>query len=744
MITMDISKHQDKFVIISAIIASFVFIYLSTIYLPLSYQFIVGWCLLIPLFILKKKNFISKKIPVRIVFLLIAAFLSMRYFYWRSTETLFYIGLFDFIGVILLFVAEAYSIIVHLIGMFVNLWPVNRKPVPLPTDTNSLPSVDIFIPTYSESEEIVRITTIACNHINYPKDKINIYILDDGGTTARRNSPKTSESAWKRYKNFKIMAEELGVDYIAREKNEHAKAGNVNNALKYSDGDLVLILDCDHVPTKDILQNTVGLFIKDEKMFLVQTPHFLINPGPIEKNLGTFSDAPTENEMFYGSIQLGLDFWNSAFFCGSAALLRRKYLEEAGGISGDTITEDAETALTLHAKGYNSAYISQPMVCGLSPETFDDFILQRSRWAQGMTQIFILKNPLLIKGLSLYQRICYTNSCLFWFFGLTRIVFYLSPLAFLFFGLKIYNASVSQVLAYAVPHVVGAFIVSDYLYGKVRWSLFSELYESVQSIFILPAVISVLLNPRAPTFKVTPKGKSLKNNFLSPLAAPFYVIFFLILISFPIAGVRWFTDAGNRDIVAICGIWSIYNLVLILACLGVVWERRFTRRHHRLALNEKADVYFPDINITQKCIINDLSLGGAGIDLSDISPDILLKQGDELVLKSIDSSGELYELKGNLAWVREKKGKKQIGVEYKMLQDEETFSRSVEFFYGDSERWAAFRDDKFQGVGFWKGLSYLTKKGIIGGYSNIRGLIESNFMPKINLKTRLKKIINEI
>ena len=128
--------------------------------------------------------------------------------------------------------------------------------------------------------------------------------------------------------------------------------------------------------------------------------------------------------MFYAGIQPGLDFWNASFFCGSAAILRRKYLLEVGGIAGDTITEDAETALGLHGKGYNSAYFFKPLIIGLTPETFDDFIVQRSRWAQGMIQIFLLKNPLFQKGLTFFQRLCYFNTCFFWFFGFCPVYFY--------------------------------------------------------------------------------------------------------------------------------------------------------------------------------------------------------------------------------------------------------------------------------------------------------------------------------
>lgn len=726
-----INKYYKKVAIIIAAVSSIsIFIYLSGIYLPLSYQFIVAWGLLIPLVFIRRRQDLLNKIPIRILFLLIAAFISIRYWFWRTNDTLFYLGLIDFIAVMILYLAESYSIFVHLLGMFVNIWPLNRAPVPSP-DEKDLPTVDIFIPTYTEPEEIVHITAIACTQIDYPKEKLNIYILDDGGTAARRNNPKTSEQAWERYRNLNKLAQEMGINYITREKNEHAKAGNVNNALGHSDGELILILDCDHVPTRDILRSTVGLFLKDEKLFLVQTPHFFINPSPVEKNLSTFNEAPMENEMFFSSIQIGLDFWNAAFFCGSAAILKRKYLNEIGGISGETITEDAETALDLHARGYNSAYVSKPMVCGLSPETFDDFILQRSRWSQGMTQIFMLKNPLLLKGLSLYQRLCYTNSCIFWFFGFTRIVFFLAPLAFIFFGLKIYNASVEQVLAYALPHVIGTIMVTDHLYGRVRWSFFSELYESVQSIFILPAVISAVLNPRSPSFKITPKGKSISASSLSSLAKPFYILLLLILISLPLAGIEWFTKPADRGVLVICAVWSIYNLFIILACMGVVWEKVYTRKYHRLPVKTSATIRFPRINLSVEGNITDLSLGGAGVEFTAEESDLEIERGEEVLIDLKDSYGETYSFSGKLARAFHKQEKTQAGIEYELLEDKETFENLVRFFYGDSRRWNNFRDERLQNIGIWEGLTFFIKKGVEGGLYNLRGLIQFHIKPTI-------------
>ena len=135
----------------------------------------------------------------------------------------------------------------------------------------------------------------------------------------------------------------LPISYLTREKNLYAKAGNINAALPHIHGDLVLILDCDHVPTVEFLEQTVAPFIKDEKLWLVQTPHFLINDDPIEKNIGRSNDMPSECELFYTSTLRGMDNWNSAFFCGSGALLRRSHLDEIGGICTKTVTEDIET-----------------------------------------------------------------------------------------------------------------------------------------------------------------------------------------------------------------------------------------------------------------------------------------------------------------------------------------------------------------------------------------------------------------
>ena len=268
------------------------------------------------------------------------------------------------------------------------------------------------------------------------------------------------------------------------------RPGNLNNGLSHSSGKLVAVFDADHAPARDFLQCTVGFFRTDPRLFLVQTPHFFLNPDPIERNLRTFLKMPSENEMFYGVIQRGLDKWNSSFFCGSAAVLRRAALAETNGFQGRSITEDCESALELHARGWHSVYVDKPLIAGLQPASFASFIVQRSRWAQGMIQILLFQKPYMKRGLSIAQRLCYMSSMLFWFFPIGRTIFLIAPLFYLFFGLEIFTSSGSEFLAYTLSYMIVNLMMQNYLYGSYRWPWISELYEYAQSLYMLPALVS--------------------------------------------------------------------------------------------------------------------------------------------------------------------------------------------------------------------------------------------------------------
>lgn len=512
----------------------------------------------------------------RHIFLALGSVVVLRYAYWRTTSTLPPVDdLYSFIPGIVLYAAEMYCIVMLAISLFVVADPREREAVPNLTDSDA-PSVDVFVPSYNESKDILAMTLAAAKAMDYPRGKLNVYLLDDGGTDQKRFSDDVAvaDAANNRAIVLRDLCADLGVTYLTRAENTHAKAGNLNSGLSRTKGDLVVVFDADHAPERRFLRETVGYFSEDPNLFLVQTPHFFSNADPIEHNLDTFTKMPSENEMFYGKIQKGLDRWNASFFCGSAAVLRREALEEVGGFSGITITEDCETALELHSRGWNSVYVDKPMIAGLQPETVASFIGQRSRWCRGMMQILLLKNPLLKSGLTFAQRLCYLSSSLFWFFPFVRAVFVFAPLLFILFNMKIFVASSEDFLAHTVTYLIVGELIRNYLYGSVRWPWISEVYEYVQSVYLFRAIISVILQPRRPTFNVTAKGQSTAGDRLSELSAPYFVIFAILAFTLGISVYRYSTEPEISGLLMIVGAWNFLNLLIAGAGLGVITERR--------------------------------------------------------------------------------------------------------------------------------------------------------------------------
>jgi cellulose synthase (UDP-forming) len=504
----------------------------------------------------------------------------------------------------------------------------------------------------------------AAKAMDYPKDKLKVYLLDDGGTDEKVHSPNplTADAALRRRQELQSLCRELGVQYLTRARNQNAKAGNLSNGLLHSKGDLVVVFDADHAPAREFLSETVGFFSRDPKLFLVQTPHFFINPDPVERNLATFNRMPSENEMFYGMIQKGLDKWNASFFCGSAAVLRRSALEQAGGFAGTSITEDAETALELHARGWKSIYVDKPLIAGLQPETFSSFIGQRTRWCTGMMQIFLTKNPALKRGLSLAQRACYLSSAMFWLFPIPRLTFIFAPLLYIFFNLKVYNATVAEFGAYTCAYLAAAILLQSYAYGRFRWPWVSELYEYVQSVYLAPAILSVIKNPRRPTFNVTAKNGAVGEDALSNLAWPYFAIFGILLAGAVTVLYRLQYEPETAGILVIAGFWNLFNLFMAGLALGVVSERRERRSTHRAPVHGRGMLQIDGASLTSQIV--DVSQGGMLIRVQGSNPVRLNSQAQIAVSPA---RGQECLLPVKVANVRFEGGGQMVGLSFGTL-----------------------------------------------------------------------------
>jgi len=545
----------------------------------------------------------SKKHSISVVMMVVSALMSTRYIYFRATQTLHFNSEIEAILGIGLFLAELYIWVILLLTYLQTVFPLKRGIVPLPDDVSLWPTVDIYIPSYNESLDVVRDTVLAAQCIDYPKDKLNIYLLDDG-----------------KRREFAVFAADAGVGYITRTDNSHAKAGNLNHALKLTKGELICVFDCDHVATRIFLQATVGSFLQDPKLALLQTPHYFYSPDPFERNLSLGKNIPNEGSLFYGPIQQGNDNWNATFFCGSCAVIRRSALEEIGGFAVETVTEDAHTALKMQRLGWKSAFLAIPLAAGLATERLVLHVIQRTRWARGMTQIFRMDNPLFGRGLTWQQRCCYLSAMLYFQFALPRVAFLTAPLAYLLFNLNIIHSSAGLIFAYALPHLLLTIYLNSRMNGRYRYSFWGEIYDIVLAFhLILPTAITMIF-PKRGKFNVTDKGGLLNIGYFDfTVVRPHLIVAILLTIGIIAGLVRAFAHdyfAVDPKVIALNVGWGIYSLVFLLAAIAVARETRQTRKTIRIDVDVPVIVHYAS-GISSRTHTQDLSMGGCRIVVPD-------------------------------------------------------------------------------------------------------------------------------
>ncbi len=204
--------------------------------------------------------------------------------------------------------------------------------------------VDVFIPTYNEDQAILERTIVGALAIEH--GDLRVWVLDDGAREWLRN-----------------LCAEFGVRYVRRTNGRHAKAGNVNNALRHALGtarrpEFVLLLDADFVANRKILRRTLGLF-EDATVGIVQTPQHFFNPDPVQTNLLATRVWPDEQQFFFNELLPCKDAWGAAFCCGTSAVIRVAALEQCGGMAVETVTEDMLTSFKMEEYGWRTIFLNE-------------------------------------------------------------------------------------------------------------------------------------------------------------------------------------------------------------------------------------------------------------------------------------------------------------------------------------------------------------------------------------------------
>ena len=494
----------------------------------------------------------------------------------------------------------------------------SRPPAVRPPTTPGR-SVDIYVCTYDEPIEVVSATLAGCRALTYPH---TTYLLDDG-----------------RRPEMRELAELAGARYMTRPDNSHAKAGNINAALPRTEGDLVLMLDADHVPMPDALDATVGYF-DDERMALVQTPHDFFNHDSVQH----YVVGRHEQSLFYRVVCPGKDRHGAAYWCGSAALMRREALVEIGGVATETIAEDFHTTIRLLRHGWASRYHDEVLVQGLAPHDLDGYLLQRDRWARGNLAVFTLpESPLRARELRPLQRLSYFVSLAAYLAPPMRLLLLLTLGLVLWTGELPMKVNVLALAALWLPAVAlnlsaGSALTRGYM--KIGETAHYEL----MTMEIYTRALRCAVRPGRTAFKVTPKQGS-DSGGLAAMRKLHLVIACGVLIAggtvlrlLDLAGAGPLPDLPGVAAV-IVPLLGLIELRRILRTLGAVGRRRQRRLVYRFEGEAPAHCFWENSHIGGQLV----DASAAGIGLVTDAP---LEVGSHpaVLLELSDAAGATHEV----------------------------------------------------------------------------------------------------
>lgn len=456
---------------------------------------------------------------VRILIASLFLIVNSRYLYWRFFNTLPDFAItFEMVWMWGFFLVEFVAAFIFSIHLLIMATPRSRSADADLAELRlrqreSQPGVDILIPTYNESEELLERTIRAAVRVDYPD--FEVWVLDDG------NRP------W-----LEALCHRLGTHYVARSNRRGYKAGNLNHGVGLSQKPMICVVDADFAVDPQILWRTVGFF-EDPEVGLVQTPQRFVNPDAIQFNLGGEEAWVEQQGMFSQVMQPGRDLYGNAFCYGTGFVVRRSALESIGGFREETVTEDIHTSYCLVAAGYRVCFLNESLALGIATQDLAAYVKQRCRWCIGSIQcLFVKGGALRSRGLSFLDRLFYLDPILYHVGTLWTFLLVLAPAVYWWTGIPPFVTDFGHLLLVLAPRVLlGAFGIY-WLSDKRAIPFVAELGRVVCIFHLTAAILRTLIQPFRQEFAITLKSGSGEHR----------VIYWRIMG--PLAGLLFLTVLG--------------------------------------------------------------------------------------------------------------------------------------------------------------------------------------------------------
>ena len=394
--------------------------------------------------------------------------------------------------------------------------------------------VTVQLPIFNEKNVVERLINSVCE-MDWPRDKLEILVLDDSTDETCGMIDAEIETQRKRGIDIRVIRRDNRVGY---------KAGALQNALPQSHGKYVAIIDADFVPPRDFLEKTVFAIEEDSKIGFVQARWDHINRG-YSKYTEAFGIAIDGYHIVEQSARSASGLLLN--FNGSAGLLRVEAINDVGGWSWDTLSEDMDLSYQMQLKGWKSLYLRDLTVMGEIPPNMSSFRTQQGRWARGSVQCAkkllgrVWKSPkTLLQKVESTLHLTYYMVSLWMFLGLIVTVPLLAINKFpyvtspIFVGLLSVCTVSSFLLYYFAIRGQGMSLMS-----KIPYIGFLALIGYGISAKVSVEMLKGLIwkggsYQRVPKFNIVKKGDKLDQSYTTLRELPWLEMAMLVYTSFGI------------------------------------------------------------------------------------------------------------------------------------------------------------------------------------------------------------------
>jgi len=254
-------------------------------------------------------------------------------------------------------------------------WKGKRRNDQISIKFNEKPEITILIPIKNEPVEIVNRVLKSLLKQTYPKEKMQIIIISDD-----------SEEKFKKIEKKILREEKLKIELYRRKKPKGFKAGAINHAISKSRGEYIVILDADAVLEEEYLEKAIGYMDNKRDVDIVATCWQPLNPKETPISEAQSISLNYLTNVFFKSRREGA---GPIIAPGSGCIIRRKLLEELGGLDEKCLAEDVELSIRTILSGRKVDFFEDAKIYVENPEKYYVFKRQQARWIYGTNQVLI-------------------------------------------------------------------------------------------------------------------------------------------------------------------------------------------------------------------------------------------------------------------------------------------------------------------------------------------------------------------